>query len=183
MLSVLLSSLLLQCPAYADLPQPHQGLSAAYSNAASPDTALGIGERIERVGRRGVESVQYIIPPGEEPVPGRRVLSAVGGLLVLEDTPMSGGSTLRQQVNARDIERVAGLQPGEEARFTQNFQGGAGEVTIRFEGCEQFSGEDVSVYHVSSPRGTRTAYISHETGWWVRSRGQNSELVRTSENF
>ncbi|AZU03546.1 hypothetical protein X907_1006 [Glycocaulis alkaliphilus] len=142
-----------------------------------------MGERIERVGPRGVESVQYIIPPGEDPIPGRRILSAVGGLLILEDTPINGGSTLRQQVNARDIERVANLEPGEEARFTQNLRGGAGEVTIRFEGCEHFAGEDVSVYAVSTPRETRTAYISHETGWWVRSRGQNSELVRTSENF
>lgn len=182
MLSIVLSGLLF-CPAYAELPQPRVGLTAAYSNADNPDTALGIGERIERVGPRGVESVQYIIPPGQDAVPGRRLLSAVGGLLVLEDTPVSGGSTVRQQVNARDIERVANLGPGEEVRFTQNFPGGAGEVTVRFEGCEQFNGEDVSVYAVSTPREVRTAYISHQTGWWVRSRGARSELVRTSERF
>lgn len=183
MLSVLLTGLLLQCPAYADLPQPREGLSAAYASAGNSGAALGLGERIERVGPRGVESVQFIIPPAGTPIPGRRILSAVGGLLLLEDSPAGGGGTVRQAVNARDIERVSGLEAGEEARFRQNFSGGAGEVTVRFEGCEQFAGEAVSVYRLSSPRETRTVYISHETGWWVRSRGPTSELVRTSENF
>lgn len=69
MLSVLLTGLLLQCPAYADLPQPREGLSAAYASAGNSGAALGLGERIERVGPRGVESVQFIIPPAGTPSP------------------------------------------------------------------------------------------------------------------
>lgn len=183
MITLIALNLLLQCPAYADLPPPSAGLRHVYDNPGQSGPSLGIGERVERVRRSNVETTQYIIPPGEDPIPGRRIVSAIGGLIILEIAPVSGGNSRQQRVNDRDIGRVAAMGPGEEVRFSQNFPGGAGEVVVRFEGCEQFEGEDVSVYRISSPEEQRTVSISHQTGWWVRTVSQAGELVRVSRDF
>lgn len=183
MIALVAMSLLLQCPAYAELPEPSAGLRHVYDNPGRPGPSLGIGERVDRVRRNNVESTQYIIPPGEHPIPGRRIVSAIGGLIILEITPVSGGSSRHQRVNERDIGRVAAMGPGEEVRFRQDFAGEVQEVTVTFQGCEQFEGEDVSVYRISSPEDQRTVSISHETGWWAKTTSQAGELVRVSRNF
>lgn len=183
MIAVLLSAFLQSCPAYAELPAPPEGLGYAYERPGQADTALGLGERIRRLSPRGVESVQYVIPPGGDPVEGRRVLSAIGGLLVLEFRPARGGPSSQQRMDSRDLERVAAMRPGEEIQVSQEFSGGAQAVTVTFEGCETFGDETVSVYRTSSPQEQRTVFISHETGWWVHAAGAGGELSRISRNF
>ncbi len=175
--------LAVSCPSYADLPEPRVGASAVYSRLERSGPSLGIGERIDQSRRFRVDSTQYIIPPNEDPVPGRRIGSAMGGVVILSISPVQGGSAREQRVSQRDLERLASMEAGEEVRFNQDFAGNVQEVTVRFEGCETFGDESVSVYRVESPEEQRTVSISHQTGWWVRSVSAAGELVRTAQEF
>ncbi|MGP1276404.1 MAG: hypothetical protein ACQRW7_13400 [Caulobacterales bacterium] len=183
MLSVLSLIIASQCPSYADLPQPAVGGAALYSRVGGTGPSLGIGERIEQSGRHRTDSLQYIVPPGEEPIPGRRIGSALGGTVILSITPVQGEGSREQRVSRRDLERLAEMEAGEEIRFNQDFAGNGQEVRVRFEGCETFEGEPVSVYRIESPEEQRTVSISHETGWWVRSASAAGEMVRTAREF